>query len=575
MHPIPGKANTVFANIVSTPTLTSWSQAYNAGSLFAVFSLTSKEPSEHLHTFGKELINALEEEYFTLEEKTLESIKKAVHLTWEKFPKEITGSFTVGAIIGTVSYLFAAGGGSIVLKRGEKMGTLLTGNTHDETISSASGFLETGDVVVLQTQQFAQSISIQTLLSSVSTTTPSDIAERLFPKIQEQGDGAHAAIVLLYESETVPPLSISEEVSSVTQSPARITPVAFLLQAVQTRLPYRNFGLGRSKKIMLIIACVLFLILAGSVYLSTKRQYEAKLQTMYSEIAAVAEKKFEEGQTLMELNKNLAHDDFLQAQKILTEGKAKLPKDSSQARQIDTFLKKVDDALAASSTVNSVVAKEAGNNVSALLSYEAKNAAVDTSFVQDATTIYAVSKSGISSIDKTSQKSNQLVKNAGDWTSSTALGTYLGNFYVLDTQKSQILKFVAAESGYGKANYLASAESADFSNATSIAIDGSVWVLFADGRVQKFTRGKPDTFAVSGLDKPFGKAVKIATGVDINNLYVLDAGMGRIMVLSKNGVYQSQYQADILKKVTDIEVKEKEKKIYLLVNGKIWQIDIQ
>src|SRR3989344_4083561 len=117
MNPGLSKTNISSAHIAAAPTLRSWSYAYTAGTLFAVVSLLCKDQSEHLHATGKELVNILEEEYFTLETKNLDTIKNAVRLMWEKFPKDMTGSLAVAAIINNASYLFAGGGASIVLKR--------------------------------------------------------------------------------------------------------------------------------------------------------------------------------------------------------------------------------------------------------------------------------------------------------------------------------------------------------------------------------------------------------------------------------------------------------------------------
>ena len=61
------------------PSQSSWSQAYNAGKLFAVLSLEKEieevPEKDYLNILGKELLETLEQEFFTLEVKDLESIK--------------------------------------------------------------------------------------------------------------------------------------------------------------------------------------------------------------------------------------------------------------------------------------------------------------------------------------------------------------------------------------------------------------------------------------------------------------------------------------------------------------------
>jgi hypothetical protein len=88
-----------FAKIAANPTQTTWSQAYNAGKLFAVLSLEKKtnenpsvEPTDEeaegkidekdfLAILGKSILDTLENEYFTLEAKALDPIKNAILIT--------------------------------------------------------------------------------------------------------------------------------------------------------------------------------------------------------------------------------------------------------------------------------------------------------------------------------------------------------------------------------------------------------------------------------------------------------------------------------------------------------------
>ncbi|MEK7091989.1 MAG: hypothetical protein AAB907_00025, partial [Patescibacteria group bacterium] len=124
-----------FAKIVGTPTPMSWSQIYNAGSLFAILALFYKEIPEGevpiLSAIGKDVFSSLEEEYFTLESKGFNEIKEAVEKSLEKIPDSITPSFLVAAIPpgkDNLVYLYNFGRCSALLKRGEKMGILLDNN---------------------------------------------------------------------------------------------------------------------------------------------------------------------------------------------------------------------------------------------------------------------------------------------------------------------------------------------------------------------------------------------------------------------------------------------------------------
>ena len=108
-----------------------------------------------------------------------------------------------------------------------------------------------------------------------------------------------------------------------------------------------------------------------------------------------------------------------------------------------------------------------------------------------------------------------------------------------------------------------------------MTIDGSIWIIESNGTVLKLTKGKADSFNVSGLDKPFTSPTKIFTKNDFNNVYILDNGNGRIVVLTKDGTYKEQYQATVIKNAKDFEVNESGKKIFILSGGKIYEIGLK
>jgi hypothetical protein len=196
------KPSLSFAKLVATPTETTWSQAYNAGNLFACVSLTLDEPIEgiSLPTIGKESLSILESEFFSLEEKTTETIKKAISASLENVPPEVQANITLADSKDAVLTVFIAGSGKVVMKRGDKIGVLLEKYTQYEKgdITSASGYVENNDTVILQTGQFAQGISKEILASALELALPTDIVEALSPQVHEQDNGSQAAIVVTF-----------------------------------------------------------------------------------------------------------------------------------------------------------------------------------------------------------------------------------------------------------------------------------------------------------------------------------------------------------------------------------------
>jgi len=596
------ETNVTFAKIVANPTAYSWSQAYNAGKLFAVLSLERNEENleekDGLNLLGKEILDNLEQEYFTLETKDLDSIKNAVLVTSKKIPEDVFCSFVICAIVNNLLYAFILGKGKVDVKREEKLGIIL----HVEeglpsSVKAASGFLQNDDIIILQTKQFSDIVSTDTLAASLDHQPPSEIAETLAPKIHvnEKEQSGAAAIVLSYkgskqaeevlesgekekaEDEIIQP----EEKGEIPQAAVEVTstglfsklsnPLSLVLEKL--KLPKME-DLNHSKKLLLTVVIIIAVVLTASIILAVKKQNDTKTQMLFNQIYAPAQKKYDEGQNLLGLNQNLAHDSFTASQKILEDGKSKFSAKSKEEQQILTLLQKVNLVLSSSSGINLIKAQSVDSKVSNILSAEIKNSGA--SYVtQDDKNIYFVDSNGISSLAKSGVNSKVIIKNSELPKNIGGLGIYFGNIYVLDKNGKQINKFVQTSSGFGQANYFASGTSPDLSNATSIAIDGSIWILFKDGTIEKFTKGKADTFSITGLDKVFSNPTRIYTTVDFNNIYILDNGNSRIVVLDKNGSYKAQYQADILKNATDFEVLETDKKTYILSSGKVYEIDLK
>ncbi len=593
-------SHTTFAKIVATPTTTAWSQAYTAGSLCALFALTTTQETAELALIGKEIINTLEEEFFTLEVKKLTAIKQALTTTVQKIPP-VTSATIVVAFIPTVPsennetaiYVYVYGNGVIFLKRADKFGTLLGPSN---MISASSGFLKKNDILILQTQQFGEIVSASNLSSSLTSETPADIAEILTPQIHNTNDGAASAIIVKFQKEETttemssadaPPIpSLAPVLEPPSIHASYESPKSSKQPLLQLKIPIQFSALSQvvgsvkenmnhTKKMFFTIACILIIVLIASVYFAVKKQEDTKIQQEFTRVYTEALKKYDEGQALASLNKNLAQEDFEAAKKLLEESKSKFRPGSSQEKQLTGLLAKVEVSLAHNQSDLRTRPKEVDASVSQLLAYEVKTGVAASSFAHDDKAFYTADIKSIQRVDKETNKAKQIITNDDDWKSLNGMDVYFNNIYIVDASLDTILKFVPTEKGFAKTNYLSSLVTADLSKAVSLAIDGSLFVLSSNGSIQKFTRGKPDTFALSGLDKGLTNPKKIFTHADINNLYVLDNGNSRIVVLNKQGAYVSSYQSSVLKNAKDIEVSEKDKKIFVLVDKKVYQIDLQ
>lgn len=588
------------AKIVATPTLSSWSQAYNAGKLFAVLSLKKEVPEEgitdenFLSSLGKNTIETLENEFFTLETKTLDSIKTAFEKTCEGIESNVSVSFVVSVLVKNALYVFIKGKGKASLKRGESFGEILFGI--DDDLKNASGFLQKDDIVILETDEFSQIISDEKLSQTLDHQPPSEVAESLAPIIHEKEEGGASAVLFEFkgslDSSLNEPLEQPLEETPI-EAPKEEKPMEDLgypetpLQKEDIKLKYINLfknylsfalkklpkiknlelqKLNHTKRLTLTVVILLLLIFLGSVLFAVKKQESDKNKAVFTQIYTEASKKYDEGQGLLELNQNLARDSFLKAQQALISGQNKLSKGSEEAKKVTDLLSKINQALENSSGVISVNATEVSGDESNLLTAE-KSTSGSLYSSQNDDTVYVLTKSAVLSVKN--GKSSSYIKNDNNWTDEGGLGAYLSYVYILDKSAKQIYKFTSATS---KTNYFTT--SPDLSSAVSMTIDGSIYILSKDGQITKFTKGASDTFSIIGLDKGFLSPSRIFTNSDSDNLYVLDNGNSRIVVLDKTGSYKAQYKTDVLKTAKDFEVKEKDKKILILSGGKVFKIEL-
>jgi predicted nucleic acid-binding protein len=567
------KLSLAYAKIVATPRESSWSQVYNAGSLFVVLSLTitNSQDTILLSSIGKEIFNTLEAEFFSLQEKTLSSIQSSLEKSLESLSPDIESNACLAYLKNKILYLILSGKGKVIMKRDNTLGTLLDKKTPVPTISSSSGFLKQGDTILIQTDRFAQNVSDLHISEAFKLQLPSDIAESLSPHVHKTEDGAQAAIILTYNGGGETPIAAETK----TPTPAiqnqseneTIEPEKPYTSPSKPKLKFPQFILTRRQKTLAIISLLLIILLGASIHINKVSQESSKNQALYKQVFSEAEKNYTEGQEMSAINRGLALDNFRKARETLKKNINNFKPGSEEQQNLSSLLKKVEKEFG-SEPKNETRTKIVNLEKTALLSIEKDIKAL--AYAQDSEAVYVLTAESVNAIDKTENEKKEILKNDNDWSDPVAIAPYLSNFYILD-KKEGVLKFTPSQEGLVKLEYFKSPKP-DISKANSLAIDGSVWILTLDGKVLKFTSGEPDQFTITGLDKPLSSPAKIFTHIDLENIYILDNGNSRIVKLSKSGSFQNQYTSAVIKNAKDFDVLESNKKIHILSEGKIYEM---
>lgn len=561
------------AKIVGTPTDLSWAQTLVQDSLYVVVEVTGQDTT----AVGKNILASIGQQFQNQQKQTLATVREAVIRALQDLPDGCDINVAVLKVVEDVGYLVIRGGGVIFLKRKGVLSSILMGKKDD--LVSGSGFLKDQDLVILATSKFEKLVSQNRLLENIDNATPGEITEGLSPKVHESEEGSGVACIVL----------------------------SFDLDSPKIQLPQALIFL---KKKSFLIAIILIIILVASIIFGARARTERQRSEGVKSAITQANAKYEEGKQLLDLNISLAYRAFFSAKEILEEEKTKVEKNSKEEKELSSFITKVEEVLLKSGRIYKVnkadlffdltLIREKGTGSRFAISgdelaiLDSQNSSIyglgitnkssqikggnlnsPTMITSDANNIYVISLEGVHKIDKKSNKINTIIKR-DDFGEIAGISAFLANIYLLDKSNSTIYKYMPIEEDkFSQRNYLASDVKPDFSNAGSLAIDGEVYVLFADGTILKYFQGAAKSFSISGLDTALSSPMVLFTNDEVKNIYVLDKGNARVAVFDKEGNYQSQYQWQGVKDVSDMVASEKVGKILLLSGSKIYSIEIR
>jgi hypothetical protein len=164
------------------------------------------------------------------------------------------------------------------------------------------------------------------------------------------------------------------------------------------------------------------------------------------------------------------------------------------------------------------------------------------------------------------------------WGGVNAIVGNAGTLFALSATQKVLARFAPQDTGYdGEAyNYLASTTQVDLSDVTTIAADGSLYLEHASGLIEKLTDGKPADFAVAPRDLMPAHPVGLALGG--GSLFVGDPAQGRVVQLTRGGVYQRALSADdgaaTLGHLRDLAVSDDGRTLYALTDGGVCRFQI-
>jgi len=166
------------------------------------------------------------------------------------------------------------------------------------------------------------------------------------------------------------------------------------------------------------------------------------------------------------------------------------------------------------------------------------------------------------------------------WQYPVDVSSYMGRFYVLDPGLRQVLRYRAGGAGFDSPpdKYFAEGK-VDVAGAIDMAIDGFIYLLFEDGRLEKYLSGEPVplTLNLAGQSLQQPSAIYTAPYAEVQFLYVADPSASRVLRCDKDGRLIQQFvlqDNDALSHVRDIFVDEVGSRLFFLSSNRLFVANI-
>ena len=593
------------AKISTAPDGNNWGGCFAENGLYILLEVSGddrlKAPAR-----GKEVLDFILTEYTNITQHNPETTHKILQGLHDKSHIK---SVIIAILDGDRLYMGGKGSVGVIMKRNGKIGKILEGE------DTSVGQVQANDQLLFSSGAFDEKIKDKVLENLLSLENIDSAAELVVPYFLDQDTGKGIAALLLQVKTSEHTKEVSNSLTYLKGSREKISEFF-----VQGKRKFRDLFRDRferpeetkSKKTLLTVSVILIILLTMSIFFNLNHEGERKRNDKLTETLNYVSHQYDEAINLIDLNpvraRMLLSDSKLSLSPLLKE----FPKNSNEYKKVEEWLNKI---LAQEITAYKIFRLTAvplffdlnltkpGAGGTKLAVYKETKVILDTASqsvyslstdtkqssviagsetVKDAKTIalhgqtaYVLNSEGIVGIDLSDNSSKVVVKRDDNWGEIISLVSFGGNLYLLDKSKHTIWKYIATDFGFSaKVRYLNPDVRVDFSEATNLAIDGSVWVLTSNG-VQKFTKGLEDQFVFKDFSDTLTSLSVFSTSDIDKGVYILDKILSRIVIFSKDGDYQSQYQWSELKNADDIIASEEEKKIFVLIGSKIYAIEIK
>lgn len=119
-------------------------------------------------------------------------------------------------------------------------------------------------------------------------------------------------------------------------------------------------------------------------------------------------------------------------------------------------------------------------------------------------------------------------------------------------------------------------ENLNITDAVSLDVDGYIYVLKNNGEVIRLLSGYVNEFKLAPVNPPLTnpRQIKLSGDSEQGKIYILEPAQTRLVIFDKDGKFLLQYKMPSLTNIKDFAVREAEKKILLLNDTAIYEIEM-
>ena len=169
-------------------------------------------------------------------------------------------------------------------------------------------------------------------------------------------------------------------------------------------------------------------------------------------------------------------------------------------------------------------------------------------------------------------KDNKIQEETVDLPNFNQAAIFGSYIYFLDPNSGEIIKQSLPPKNKKK-SWLAS-ETKKVIGAKSIAIDGSIWILTKENKIDRYYRGQIKQTIDPNLFPAFQNPTKIWTNPSLPYIYCLEPQQKRLVILNKKGKVVKQYQSEKFNNLLDFAVSKGGKTIYLLNGSEVFNLPL-